>query len=40
MSPVASGRMARMGRLRPATFSIAVNDYGFELLAAEEVRQL
>ncbi|GGY52904.1 ligase-associated DNA damage response DEXH box helicase [Pseudoduganella albidiflava] len=27
----------RMGRLRPATFSIAVNDYGFELLAAEEV---
>ncbi|WBS01635.1 ligase-associated DNA damage response DEXH box helicase [Pseudoduganella sp. SL102] len=27
----------RVGRLRPATFSIAVNDYGFELLAAEEV---
>jgi ATP-dependent Lhr-like helicase len=27
----------RMGRVRPATFSIAVNDYGFELLAPEEV---
>jgi len=27
----------RVGRMRPATFSIAVNDYGFELLAPEEV---
>ncbi|HEX8606406.1 MAG TPA: ligase-associated DNA damage response DEXH box helicase [Pseudoduganella sp.] len=26
----------RVGRMRPATFSIAVNDYGFELLAPEE----
>jgi len=27
----------RAGRLQPATFSIAVNDYGFELLAAEDI---
>ncbi len=27
----------RVGRLQPATFSIAVNDYGFELLAAEDI---
>ncbi|TWI62194.1 ATP-dependent Lhr-like helicase [Pseudoduganella lurida] len=27
----------RIGRLQPATFSIAVNDYGFELLAPEQV---
>ena len=27
----------RLSRQRPNTFSIAVNDYGFELLAAEEV---
>jgi ATP-dependent Lhr-like helicase len=27
----------RMGRLQPATFSIAINDYGLELLAPEEV---
>jgi ATP-dependent Lhr-like helicase len=27
----------RVGRLQPATFSIAANDYGFELLAPEEV---
>ncbi|SFU76293.1 ligase-associated DNA damage response DEXH box helicase [Pseudoduganella namucuonensis] len=27
----------RLARARPATFSIAVNDYGFELLAPEEV---
>ena len=32
----------RVGRLMPVTFSIAVNDYGFELLSAQEVnwRQL
>jgi ATP-dependent helicase Lhr and Lhr-like helicase len=27
----------RVGRMRPATFSIAVNDYGFELLAPENI---
>ena len=27
----------RVGRMQPATFSIAVNDYGFELLAAQVV---
>jgi ATP-dependent Lhr-like helicase len=27
----------RVGRLAPVTFSIAVNDYGFELLSAQEV---
>ncbi len=27
----------RAGRMQPATFSIAVNDYGFELLAAEDI---
>ena len=27
----------RVGQLQPATFSIAVNDYGFELLAAEDI---
>ncbi|QGZ39118.1 ATP-dependent Lhr-like helicase [Pseudoduganella flava] len=27
----------RVGRMQPATFSIAVNDYGFELLAPEAV---
>jgi len=27
----------RVGRLQPATFSIAVNDYGFELLAPEDI---
>jgi ATP-dependent Lhr-like helicase len=27
----------RVGRLQPATFSIAVNDYGFELLAPEAI---
>ena len=27
----------RAGRLQPATFSIAVNDYGFELLVAEDI---
>jgi ATP-dependent Lhr-like helicase len=27
----------RAGRLQPATFSIAVNDYGFELLAPEDI---
>jgi ATP-dependent helicase Lhr and Lhr-like helicase len=27
----------RIGRLQPITFSIAINDYGFELLAAEPV---
>jgi ATP-dependent Lhr-like helicase len=27
----------RAGRVQPATFSIAVNDYGFELLAPEEI---
>jgi ATP-dependent Lhr-like helicase len=27
----------RVGRLQPITFSIAINDYGFELLAAEPV---
>jgi len=27
----------RVGRSQPATFSIAVNDYGFELLAAEDI---
>jgi ATP-dependent Lhr-like helicase len=27
----------RLGRIQPATFSIAVNDYGFELLAPEPV---
>jgi ATP-dependent Lhr-like helicase len=28
----------RVGRIQPATFSIAVNDYGFELLCAEDIR--
>ncbi len=32
---LASLLACRVGRLQPATFSIAVNDYGFELLAAE-----
>ena len=27
----------RAGKIQPATFSIAVNDYGFELLAAEDI---
>ncbi len=27
----------RVGQLQPATFSIAVNDYGFELLAPEDI---
>ncbi|MEO5932022.1 MAG: DNA ligase-associated DEXH box helicase, partial [Duganella sp.] len=27
----------RVGRMTPATFSIAVNDYGFELLAPQEI---
>ncbi|MFN3792043.1 ligase-associated DNA damage response DEXH box helicase [Massilia sp.] len=27
----------RIGRMQPATFSIAINDYGFELLTAEPV---
>jgi ATP-dependent Lhr-like helicase len=27
----------RVGRLQPATFSIAVNDYGFELLAGQRI---
>jgi len=27
----------RVGRLQPATFSIAANDYGFELLAPEDI---
>jgi ATP-dependent Lhr-like helicase len=27
----------RAGRVQPATFSIAVNDYGFELLASEDI---
>jgi ATP-dependent Lhr-like helicase len=27
----------RVGQVQPSTFSIAVNDYGFELLAAEDI---
>ncbi len=28
----------RLGRMQPATFSIAVNDYGFELMTAADIR--
>jgi len=34
---LASLLACRVGRLQPATFSIAVNDYGFELLTPEEI---